>query len=90
MKIRDLKTKENLRKIPTKKASAIDLLNIPKARLIEDKVPYEKLKLNTEFSDDEVTFELNREIVKEKKDKSVLLKIKKLEGQVKDLKSHSI
>lgn len=53
-------------------------------------MPYEKLTLNTEFSDSEVTYELNREILKEKKDKQVLLKIKKLEGQVNDLKNHSI
>ena len=51
------------------KQAAIDLMNIPKARLIEDKIPYEKLALITEFSDDEVTHELNREILKEKKDK---------------------
>lgn len=56
------------------------MINIPKARLVEDKIPYEKLSLNTEFSDTEVTYELNREIIKEKKDKSALLKIKKLEG----------
>lgn len=65
-------------------------MNVPKARLIEDKLPFEKLTLNTEFSDDEVTFDLNREIIKERKDKSVLVKIKKLEGQVKDLKCLSI
>jgi len=45
------------------------LINVDKARLVEDKIPYEKLTLNTEFSDSEVTYELNREIIKEKKDK---------------------
>jgi len=68
----------------------LDFLNIPKARLVEDKLPYEKLTLNTEFSEEEITFELNRELVQEKKDKQVLLKIKKLEGQVNKLKNHSI
>ena len=66
------------------------MINVAKARLIEDKIPYENLTLNTEFSDDEVTYVLNREIIKEKKDKKVLGKIRKLEGQVKDLKYHSI
>jgi hypothetical protein len=47
----------------------LDFLNIPKARLVEDKLPYEKLTLNTEFSEEEITFELNRELVQEKKDK---------------------
>ena len=73
-----------------KPQQALDLINVDKARLVEDKIPYEKLTLNTEFSDSEVTYELNREIIKEKKDKQVLLKIKKLKGQVNDLKNHSI
>ena len=59
---------------------ALDLINTPKVRLVEDKIPYEKLTLNTEFSDNELTYELNREIIKDKKNKQVLLKIKKLEG----------
>ena len=63
-----------------KQQQALDLINTPKVRLVEDKIPYEKLTLNTEFSDNELTYELNREIIKDKKNKQVLLKIKKLEG----------
>ena len=66
------------------------MINIQKARLVEDKIPYENLTLFTEFSDDETNFVLNREIIKEKKDKKLLKNIKKLESQVKDLKHHSV
>ena len=47
----------------------MDFLNIRKARLVEDKLPYEKLTLTTQFSEDEITYELNRELIGEKKDK---------------------
>jgi hypothetical protein len=56
------------------------LINVAKARLVEDKIPYENLTLNTEFSDDETNFVLNREIIKGKKDKKLLKNIKKLES----------
>ena len=65
MRLRD-KDKKSKQK---NQEAALDLLNIPKARLVEDKIPYEHLTLNTEFSDDEVTYELNRQILKENKDK---------------------
>ena len=50
------------------------LLKIKKVRLIEDYLPYEDLAVLENFSEDEVTFELNRKIIKEKKDKIALKK----------------
>ena len=45
-----------------------ELLKIKKVRLIEDKIAYEDLAVMDNFSEDEITFELNRKIIKEKKD----------------------
>ena len=66
------------------------LLKIKKVRLIEDKLPYEDLAVMENFSEDEITFELNRKIIKEKKDKIALKKARKLEAQLQDLKHFSI
>jgi hypothetical protein len=43
-----------------------------KARLTEDKMSYEDLAVLENFSDDEITFALNRQNIKDKKDKSAL------------------
>jgi len=40
---------------------------------------YEDLAVIENFSEDEVTFALNRQIIKERKDKAALQKAKKLE-----------
>ena len=40
-----------------------------KARLTEDKLTYEDMAVMDIFSDDEVTVALNRQMIKEKKDK---------------------
>ena len=45
-----------------------------KARLIEDKISYEDLAVQDNFSDDEITFSLNRQMIKDKKDKVGLKK----------------
>ena len=55
------------------------LLGIKKARLIEDKMSYEELAVLENFSEDEITFELNRQIIKDRKDKIALQKARKLE-----------
>lgn len=55
------------------------LLTHKKARLIEDKMSYEDLAVMQNFDEDEVTFALNRQILKERKDKAALRKAKKLE-----------
>lgn len=51
---------------------------IRKARLTEDKMSYEDLAVMDIFSDDEVTVALNRQMIREKKDKSALMKARKL------------
>jgi hypothetical protein len=55
-----------------------DLLNMKKARLTEDKMSYEDLAVLENFSDDEITFALNRQNIKDKKDKLALQKAKLL------------
>lgn len=56
------------------------LLTHKKARLVEDRMTYEDLAvLDDSFDPDEITFALNRLILKERKDKAALRKAKKLE-----------
>ena len=50
-----------------------------KARLVEDQISYEDLALVDNFDEDEVTFALNRQIIKNRKDKVALQKAKKLQ-----------
>ena len=49
-----------------------EMMNLKKARLIEDKMTFEDLAVIENFSEDEVTFALSRLIIKERKDKSAL------------------
>lgn len=51
---------------------------------------YEDLALMDNFDEDEVTFALNRQIIKNRKDKVALQKAKKLEKQLNDLKLISV
>ncbi len=51
---------------------------------------YEDLAVIENFSEDEVTFALNRQIIKERKDKSALQKAKKLEAQLNELKKFTV
>ena len=46
-----------------------ELVNIKKVRLIEDKISYEDLAIMDNFSEDEMTYELNRKIRRGKKDR---------------------
>jgi len=46
---------------------------------------YEELIMEQNFSDDEVTFSLNRKIVKEKKELMCLHQVKKMERQIMEL-----
>ena len=66
------------------------LLRFKKVRLVEDRISYEDLAVMDNFSEDEITFELNRKIIKEKKDKIALKKARKLEQQLIELKQFSI
>ena len=51
-----------------------ELLKFKKVWLVEDKISYEDLAKMDNFSEDEITFELNRKICKEKKDMTSLKK----------------
>ena len=55
------------------------ILTMKKARLTEDRMSYEDLAVMDIFSDDEVTVALNRQMIREKKDKSALMKARKLQ-----------
>ena len=48
------------------------LYSFKKVRLIEDKLSYEDLAIQNNFSDEEVTFSLNRQMLKDRKDKLAL------------------
>lgn len=50
-----------------------------KARLTEDKMSYEDLAVMDLFSEDEMTVALNRQMIREKKDKAALMKARKLQ-----------
>lgn len=47
-----------------------------KARLTEESMSYEDLAVLENFSDDEITYELNRDIIKNRKDQRALQKAK--------------
>lgn len=66
------------------------ILTMKKARLTEDRMSYEDLAVMDIFSDDEVTVALNRQMIREKKDKSALMKARKLQEQLSDLKRFTI
>ena len=50
-----------------------------KVRLIEDKMSYEDLAVQQNFDEEEITFDLNRQLLKDRKDQVALRKAKKLE-----------
>lgn len=66
------------------------MMQYKKARLVEDQISYEDLALVDNFDEDEVTFALNRQIIKNRKDKVALQKAKKLATQLQELKKISI
>ena len=49
-----------------------ELLKVKKERLTEDKIPYEDLALMEIFSEDEITYQLNKTLQKEFKTKKTL------------------
>lgn len=67
-----------------------EMLNLKKVRLIEDKLSYEELAVQNNFSDDEVTFVLNRQLLKDRKDKQALIRVHRLEKQLKALKKLTV
>ena len=65
------------------------ILAMKKVRLTEEGMSYEDLAVLENFSDDEITYELNREIIKNRKDQKALQKAKILRSQIKKLKRFS-
>ena len=65
------------------------ILAMKKVRLTEEGMSYEDLAVLENFSDDEITYELNREIIKSRKDQKALQKAKILRSQIKKLKRFS-
>jgi len=57
-----------------------ELMKHKKARLIEESLPYEDLAVLENFSDSEITYELQRKMHGEKKDKIALKKARNLEA----------
>ena len=55
------------------------LIKFKKVRLVEDKMSYEDLVIQDNFSEDEVTFDLNRQLLKDRKNKIALRKAKKMQ-----------
>ena len=64
-----------------------ELLGFKKVKLIEDKLSYEDLVVEENYSDEEVTITLNRQLLKEKKDKQALVKVRILQKHIADLKN---
>ena len=63
-----------------------EILNFTKTKLIEDKLSYEDLIVQDNYSDDEVTITLNRELLKDRKDKQALVKVKLIQKHIFELK----
>lgn len=59
-----------------------ELMSFKKARLTEDKMAYEDLAVQDNFSEDEITFALNRQNIKNRKDKIALKRAKVLKKQI--------
>ena len=64
-----------------------ELLGFKKIMLIEDKLSYEDLIVEDNYSDEEVTITLNRQLLKDKKNKQALVKVKVLQKHIADLKN---
>ena len=45
---------------------SLQMLEMKKARLVEEQMPYEELVMEENFSDDEITATLNRRLLKER------------------------
>lgn len=58
-----------------------------KVRLIEESIGYEDLALMDNFSDDELTCELQRQILKEKKERMALQHVRKMEEYITEMKA---
>jgi len=67
-----------------------ELLAMKKTRLIEDRVAYEDLAIQDNFSEDETTFEYHRKNIKDRKDKQAIQKIRQIENYMRTVQDVSI
>lgn len=61
--------------------------SIKKVRLVEDQMSYEDMAVLRNFSDDEITFALNRQLLKEKYDRIALQRVRRVQNKLRDLKN---
>ena len=59
-----------------------ELIKFKKVRLIEDHMSYEDLALMDNFSEDELTFDLSRKIIRDAKHMESLNKARKIETHI--------
>ena len=65
-------------------------MDVKRARLIEENIPYEKLALERICSEDEINLGYAKEINAHRKDQKLLKKAKFLSQQIKDIKRFSM
>ena len=61
------------------------MLDMKKARLIEEQMDYEELVMEENFSDDEITATLNRRLLKERVQLLCLQQVRRMERQFRDM-----
>jgi hypothetical protein len=62
------------------------LNKIKKVRLIEENIKYDDLAVEENFSENEISYALNRAMLDQRKERKALKKAKFLKQQIKDLK----
>lgn len=63
---------------------------IRKVRLVEENIKYDDLAVEENFSENEISYDLNRAMLDERKERKALKKAKFLKQQIKDLKQFSL
>ena len=61
------------------------MLDMKKARLVEEQMDYEELVMEENFSDDEITATLNRRLLKESVQLLCLQQVRRMERQLRDM-----
>lgn len=61
------------------------MLDMKKARLVEEQMDYEELVMEENFSDDEITATLNRRLLKERVQLLCLQQVRRMERQFRDM-----
>lgn len=64
---------------------SMQMLEMKKARLVEEQMNYEELVMEENFSDDEITATLNRRLLKERTQLLCLQQVRRMENQFRDI-----